>query len=91
MREYGVKIQKAKSKRTMGIVENFNKILAKRLFCIQDASDLLTLHLDKRSQAWVKNLPIVVEDLNNSITRLIGMAPAVAIEMEEVFAKPSKI
>ena len=34
MREHGVKIQKAKSKRTMGIVESYNKTLSKRLFHI---------------------------------------------------------
>ena len=43
MREHGVKIQKAKTKRTMGIVERYNRILIKRLFCSQDASDLLNL------------------------------------------------
>ena len=34
MKEYNVKIQKAKSKRTMGIVESYNKTLSKRLFCM---------------------------------------------------------
>ena len=31
------------------------------------------LPLNKRSRAWVKNLPIIVNDLNNSVSRLIGM------------------
>src|SRR5207237_6493333 len=35
MREHGVKIQKAKSKRTMGIVERFNRTLTEKLFCFQ--------------------------------------------------------
>ena len=90
MREYGVKIQKAKSKRTMGIVERFNRTLTEKLFRSQDASDLLTLHLEGRSRVWVKNLPIVVKDINNSITRQLGISPAVAIEMERVIAKSSK-
>ena len=90
MREHGVKIQKAKTKRTMGIVERYNRTLIERLFRSQDASDLLTLHLSGRSRAWVKNLPIIVEDLNSSITRLLGISPAEAIEKESVIAMPSK-
>jgi len=33
----------------------------------------------------------IVDDLNNSITRLIGMKPMTAILQDEVFALPSKI
>ncbi|GBC22949.2 hypothetical protein RIR_jg40706.t1 [Rhizophagus irregularis DAOM 181602=DAOM 197198] len=40
---HGVKIQKAKSKRTVGIVERYNRTLVEKLFPSQDASDLLTL------------------------------------------------
>src|SRR3989337_876320 len=89
MREHDVKIQKAKSKRTMGIVERFNQTLAKRLFRIQDAHDLLTLHLSERSRSWVKNLPIIIKDINISITNLIGMSPAKAIKKKRVKSKPS--
>jgi hypothetical protein len=38
----------------------------------------------------VKNLTIIVEDLNNSITRLLGISPAEAFVMERVIAKSSK-
>ena len=48
-----MKIQKAKSKRTMGIVERYNCTLSEALFHSQDAADLLTLHTEKRSQAWI--------------------------------------
>src|SRR5436305_4864387 len=48
MREHGVKIQKSKSKRTMGIVERFNRTLTEKLFRSQDASDLIDL--SERSQ-----------------------------------------
>src|SRR5438309_2002433 len=37
------------------------------------------------------NLQDIVDDLNNSITRLIGMKPATAILKDVVFALPSKI
>ena len=49
MRKHDVKIQKAKSKRTMGIVERFNRTLTEKLFRSQDASDLIDL--SERSQA----------------------------------------
>jgi hypothetical protein len=86
--EHGTRFQKAKFKCTMSIVERYNRTLIERLFRSQVASDLLDL--TKRSQVWVKNLPIIVEDLNNSITRLIDMSPAEAIGMERVIAKSSK-
>ena len=73
----------------MGIVERYNRTLTEKLFRSQDASDLLTLHLNKISRAWVRNLPIVVEYINNSITCQLGISPTMAIEKEEVFAKPS--
>ena len=88
MRENDVKIQKAKSKRTMGIVERFNRTLAERLFRLQDASDLL-LQLSERDRKWVKNLPIILKDINNSKTSLTGIAPVKAIKMKNVIAKPS--
>ncbi|GBB89735.1 hypothetical protein RclHR1_16510004 [Rhizophagus clarus] len=59
MREHGVKIQKAKSKPTMGIVERYNRTLRGKCGLSQDASDLL-LPITERSRAWVKNLPLVV-------------------------------
>ena len=88
LEEHGTRFQKAESKRTMGIVERYNRTLIEKLFRSQDASDLLDL--TERSRVWVKNLPIIVEDLNNSITRLLGMSPVEAIEMERVIAKSSK-
>ncbi|CAG8833886.1 4572_t:CDS:2, partial [Cetraspora pellucida] len=61
-----------------------------KLFRLQDASDLL-LPISKRSKAWVKNLPIIVNDLNNSVTRLISITPAKAIKMKQVIAISSKL
>nr|CAG8678454.1 4290_t:CDS:2 [Entrophospora candida] len=86
--KHGVKIQRANSKRTMGIVERFNRTLSERLFHIQYAEELL-LPLPDRSRAWVKNLPIIINDLNNSVTSLTGIAPAVAFKMKKVYARPS--
>jgi hypothetical protein len=88
MREHGVKIQKAENKNTMGIVERYNRTLWEKCGLSQDASDQL-LPITERSRAWVKNLQLIVEDINNSLTKQIGMAPAVAIEKESIIAKPS--
>uniref|UniRef100_U9SU46 Integrase catalytic domain-containing protein n=1 Tax=Rhizophagus irregularis (strain DAOM 181602 / DAOM 197198 / MUCL 43194) TaxID=747089 RepID=U9SU46_RHIID len=88
MRRHGVEIQKATSKRTVVIVERYNLTLARRLFRIQNAHDL-SLHMLGKSHTWVKNLPIIVEDINNSVTRLIGITPAKAIKKKKVYAKHS--
>jgi hypothetical protein len=88
LREHGTRFQKAKSKRAVGIVERYNRTLVERLFRPQDAFDLLDL--SERSRVWVKNLTIIVEDLNNSITRLLGISPAEAFVMERVIVKSSK-
>ena len=89
LKEHGTKFQKAKSKRTVSIVERYNRTLQERLFRSQDASDQL-LPISERSRIWVKNLPIIVKDLNNSITRLLGISLAEAIEKERVNAQSSK-
>ena len=50
---------------------------------------MLSLHLSARSKSWVKNLPIIVKDINNSVTSLIGIAPVKAIKKKTVNARPS--
>ena len=45
--------------------------------------------MEERSRVWVKNLPIVVKDINNSITRQLGISPVEALEKNMVIAKPS--
>ncbi|PKY47936.1 hypothetical protein RhiirA4_463344 [Rhizophagus irregularis] len=44
MKRHGVEIQKVTSKRSVGIVERYNLTLARRLFRIRNAHDLLSLH-----------------------------------------------
>ena len=43
LEEHGTRFQKVESKRTMGIVERYNRTLIERLFRSQDASDQLDL------------------------------------------------
>ena len=90
MEKYNVKIKVGTSHRSQGIVERFNCTLAKKWFHLQDASDLL-LPISKRSRAWVKNLYIIIDNLNNSVTRLIGMALAKAIKMNQIISTSSKL
>ncbi|GES85559.1 hypothetical protein RCL_jg6566.t1 [Rhizophagus clarus] len=74
----------------MGIVERYNRTLREKCGLSQDTSDLL-LPITERSQVWMKNLLLVIEDINNSLTRQISMTPAVAIGKEIVIAMPSKL
>ena len=43
----------------------------------------------QRSTAWVKRLPKVVSAVNNEVTSLIGVKPAVVIKEKAVYARPS--
>src|SRR5918911_4397566 len=87
MVEHGVKIQKAKTKREVGIVERYNRTLREKLGPSQDSIDIF--NIDEISRVWVRNLSIIEEDLNNSVTRLIGIPPADAIKRDIVIAEPS--
>ena len=51
-----------------GIVERFNRTLEERLFKIEDAKESLTEVINTE---WVKDLSDIIDDLNNSITRLL--------------------
>ena len=79
IKKYNIKIQKTNSKHTISIVKRFNQILTENLFWIQDAHELLLL-LTKRSRAWIKNLLIIINYLNNSITQLIEIISNEAIK-----------
>jgi hypothetical protein len=89
MNEHGIQIQLANSKEFMGIVERFNRTLQEWVFFIQDGVEM-RLPLTERCQAWVKNLSIFLVELDNSVTRLLGISPAETRKKEHVFAKASK-
>jgi hypothetical protein len=58
-------------------------------FYIQDAVELL-LPPTERCRAWKNDLPIFLDKLDNTETRLIGMSPAEARTKKFVYAKASK-
>jgi hypothetical protein len=100
LRKHSVKIQKAKKKKTMGIGERFNRTFQERFYRILDASDLLSAWLSSvlsspsldiaQLEDLIDVVDSLINDLNNSVTRLLGITPAKAIKKKRVFAKPSK-
>jgi hypothetical protein len=89
MNEHGIQIQLTNSKESMGIVERFNRTLQEWAFFIQNGVEM-RLPPTERCRAWVKNLPIFLVELNNSVTRLLGISPAEAQKKEHIFTKASK-
>ena len=63
-------------------VEALNKILAERLFKVQDAQELNDP--EHVSATWAKHLYELVDDLNDTETEMIGMKPKDAIVLDQV-------
>ena len=63
-------------------VEALNKILAERLFKVQDAQELNDPK--KVSSRWVNHLYGLVDELNDTETEIIGTKPKDAIKLKEV-------
>ena len=85
LEKHEVKIRQAttKYKHThTAFVEALNKILAERLFKVQDAQKLNDP--DKVSATWVKHLYGLVDELNDTETEMIGMKPKDAIVLDQV-------
>ena len=84
----GVKIRRAttKYKHThTAFVEALNKSLAENLFKVQDAQELNDP--EKISSTWVRHLYRLVDKLNDTETKMIGMKPKDAIKLKEVSIK----
>ena len=85
LEKQGVKIRQVttKYKHThTAFVKALNKILAERLFKVQDAQELNDP--EKVSSRWVKHLYGLVDELNDTTTEMIGMKPKNAIKLDEV-------
>ena len=63
-------------------VEALNRLLAERLFNVQDAQELNDPK--KVSSRWVKHLYGLVDELNDTTTEIIGKKPNDAIKLNEV-------
>ena len=85
LEKHEVKIWQVTTKYThthTAFVEALNKILAERLFKVQDAQELNDP--EKVSSRWVKHLYGLVDELNDMETEMIGMKPKDAIKLNEV-------
>ena len=85
LERHEVKIRRVMTKCThthTAFVEALNKILAERLFKVQDAQELNDP--EKVSSRWVKHLYGLVDELNDMETEMIGMKPKDAIKFNEV-------
>ena len=63
-------------------MEALNKILADRLFKVQDAQELN--EPEQVSSRWVKHLYGLVDELNDTETEMIGTKPKDAIVLDQV-------
>ena len=85
MEKQEVKIQRVttKCKHThTAFVEALNKILAERLFKVQDAQQLNDP--EKVSARWAKHLYGLVDELDDTTTEMIGLKPNDAIKLDKV-------
>ena len=85
LEKHEVKIQRVtmKYKHThTAFVEALNKVLAERLFKVQDAQELNDP--ERVSAPWVKHLYGLVDELNDTETEMIGMKPKDAIVLDQV-------
>jgi hypothetical protein len=84
----------------MGIVERYNRTFTEIFYRILDGKDLLITFprpLDsiqyESLETLIKDLPnvvaTIVENINNSITRYLGISPAEAIKRKSIISKPS--
>ena len=85
LEKHEVKIQRVTTKYVhthTAFVEALNKILAERLFKVQDAQELNDP--EKVSSRRVKHLYRLVDELNDMETEMIGMKPKDAIVLDQV-------
>ena len=85
LEKHGVRIRHSmtKYKHThTTFVETLNKVLAERLFKVQDAQELNDPN--KVSSIWVRHLYGLVDKLNDTETQMTGLKPKDAIKMDRV-------
>ena len=85
LQKHGVTIRRTttKYKHThTAFVEALNKILAERLFKLQDAQELNDP--DKVSLTWARHLYGLIDKLNDTEPQMIGMKPKDAIKLKQV-------
>src|SRR5213082_3858022 len=91
MQQYNVTIRVVDlySFESLDLIKSFKKNLAKLIYKVQYTIEG-RLAEGERSKLLNKILMKYIDFMNNSKTRLIGMASAYAMTLEEVVSKPSK-
>ena len=85
LEKHEVKIQRVTTKYkhiNTAFIEALNKILAEKLFKVQDAQELNDP--EKVSETWVKHLYGLVDELIDTTAEMIGMKPQDAIKLDQV-------
>lgn len=72
----------------LAFVERFNGLLSQKIFDLQYRKELKT---KKPNTEWMSILPKLVDDFNNSYTRLIKMKPNDAIKLKTVEQPKNKL
>ena len=87
MNYHNVRIQRSEAgnHRAQAFVENANRILGEKLFSHQYAQEMIS---DGQSKVWVKRLPDILKTLNNTLIRITGKEPDVAIKLKETNIEP---
>jgi len=80
-----VTVSELRYHRSTSIVERFNQTLSKRIFKQLHQKEI---EKNKVNNNWFELLKPTVDQINNEPTRLIGIKPNIAIEMEEVIPHP---
>ena len=62
-------------------VERANRTLGEKIFSHQYAQELIR---EGQSREWVKRLPGLIKNMNNSSTRILGSDPSSAIKLKEI-------
>ena len=91
LEKHGVKIRQVTTKYEhthTSFVEALNKILAERLFKVQDAQELNDPECV--SATWVKHFYGLVDEFNNTETEMIGMKPKNTIVLDQVSSSHSR-
>ena len=93
MKQKGVKIRRGEAgkHRAQGIVKRMNRTLVEGLFPHQYAQEMVLGQRERgeRSTECVRQLPPVLDSMNNSETRLLGKKLADVIKLRRLSQKPS--
>ena len=83
MKKHNVTIQRSETgnHRAQAFVERANRTIGEKIFSRQYAQEMIS---EGRSREWVKLLPKLIKNMNNTSTRITGKEPEIAIKLDNV-------